>query len=164
MRHNINQRIRAQEVRLVSEGENKICSLREALDEAKLQDLDLVEISPNAKPPVVKIIDYKKFLYEQKKKVKGPQKPKTKLKEIRYTPTTDEHDYNFKLNHAKNFLGSNNSLKASIFFKGRMIKYKDQGYVLLNRLIKDLEEHGSPDAMPKMEGKRMIIIFKPLKK
>jgi len=101
---------------------------------------------------------------ESKPLIKNQRKNASKVKELRFTYNTGDHDFNFKLNHAKNFLGSNNSLKASIFFKGRMIKYKDQGYVLLNRLIKDLEEHGSPDAMPKMEGKRMIIIFKPLKK
>lgn len=162
MKNRINQEIRTERVRLVGENLNKICSIQEALREAREHNLDLVEISPGANPPVVKIIDYKKFMY-QKKKPKDLKQPKTKLKEIRYTPTTDDHDYKFKLNHAKNFLQKKNSLKAIVFFKGRMIQHKDQGYVLLKRLVDDLEEYGVPEYMPKMEGNRMMIIFKPRK-
>jgi len=129
-------------------------------------ELDLVEISPNAKPPVCKIIDYKKFLYDQKKKQKALKSKQTKvvIKEIRFGPNTDEHDFNFKLNHAKKFLKEGAKVKAFVFFKGRTIVFKERGEVLLLKFVDELEEYGLPEAMPKMEGKKMIVNLVPKKK
>lgn len=129
-------------------------------------ELDLVEISPKASPPVCKIIDYKKFLYEQKKKQKEIKAKTVKvvIKEIRFGPQTDEHDYEFKRKHAIKFLEEGAKLKAYVFFKGRSILFKDQGHVLLLRLAQDLEEYGIVEQMPKMEGKRMIMFIAPKKK
>jgi translation initiation factor IF-3 len=126
-------------------------------------ELDLVEISPNADPPVVKIIDYQKFLYQQKKKQKELQVKTQKviIKEIRFGPNTDEHDYNFKLKHAENFLEDGFKVKAFVFFKGRSILYKEQGEILLLKLAQDLEEIGKIDQLPKLEGKKMQIIISP---
>jgi translation initiation factor IF-3 len=126
-------------------------------------DLDLVEISPNADPPVCKVIDYQKFLYQQKKKQKELKAKTTKVvvKEIRFGPHTDEHDYNFKLRHAQKFLQDGAKVKAYVFFKGRTIIYKEDGEILLLRLAQDLEEHGKLEQMPKLEGKRMIIMISP---
>lgn len=140
-----------------------IFSLRDALDIADKQDLDLVEISPNAEPPVCKIIDYQKFLYQQKKKQKEQQSKSVKviMKEIRFGPNTDEHDYNFKLKHAEKFLEDGNKVKAFVFFKGRSILYKEQGEILLLKLAQDLEEYGKIDQLPKLEGKKMQIIISP---
>lgn len=128
--------------------------------------LDLVEISPKAKPPVCKIIEYKKFLYEQKKREKALKSKATKvvIKEIRFGPNTDEHDFEFKKKHAIKFLDSGAKLKAYVFFKGRSIVFKDQGQILLLRLAQELEEYGTVEQMPKLEGKRMIMFIAPKKK
>ncbi len=125
-----------------------------------------MEISPNAKPPVCKVIDYKKFLYEQKKREKALKSKTSKVvvKEIRFGPNTDDHDYEFKRKHAVKFLESGAKLKAFVFFKGRSIIYKDQGEILLLRLAQDLEEYGTVEQMPKLEGKRMIMLIAPKKK
>ena len=129
-------------------------------------ELDLVEISPSANPPVCKVIDYSKFLYQLKKKEKEQKAKNVKVvvKEIRFGPQTDEHDYNFKLKHAISFLEEGAKLKAYVFFKGRSILFKEQGEVLLLRFAKDLEEYGKVDQMPLLEGKRMIIMLSPKKK
>ncbi len=129
-------------------------------------ELDLVEISPKADPPVCKIIDYKKFLYDSKKKQKALKAKQTKvvIKEIRFGPNTDEHDFNFKLNHAKKFLQEGAKVKAFVFFKGRTIVFKERGEVLLLKFVDELEEYGLPEAMPKMEGKKMIVNLVPKKK
>ncbi len=133
---------------------------------AQEMDLDLVEISPNAKPPVCKIINYKKFLYEQKKKQKELKSKQTKvvIKEIRFGPNTDDHDFDFKLNHAKKFLSDGAKLKAFVFFKGRTIVFKDRGEILLLRFAQELEEYGVVEQMPDLQGKKMTIIINPKKK
>ena len=138
---------------------------RKALRMAEEQELDLVEISPKAVPPVCKIIDYKKFLYEQKKRDKALKSKATKVvvKEIRFGPNTDEHDYAFKKKHAEKFLQEGAKLKAYVFFKGRSIIYKDQGQILLLKLAQELEELGKVEQMPKLEGKRMIMFIAPKK-
>ncbi len=140
--------------------------LREALSLAEELTLDLVEISPNADPPVCKIIDYSKFLYQQKKKQKEMKAKATKIvvKEIRFGPQTDEHDYLFKLRHAEKFLKEGAKVKAFVFFKGRSILFKEQGEILLLRLATELEELGSVEQMPKLEGKRMTMFISPKKK
>ncbi len=139
---------------------------RKALSIADEQGLDLVEISPNAKPPVCKVMDYKKFLYEQKKREKALKSKATKVvvKEIRFGPQTDDHDYEFKKKHAEKFLKEGAKLKAFVFFKGRSIVFKEQGQILLLRLAQDLEEYGKVEQMPKLEGKRMIMFIAPKKK
>ena len=139
--------------------------LEKAKEMAKEQELDLVEISPKAKPPVCKIIDYKKFLYEQKKREKALKSKATKvtIKEIRFGPQTDEHDYEFKKKHAIKFLQDGAKLKAFVFFKGRSIIFKEQGQILLLRLAQDLEALGKVEQMPKLEGKRMIMFIAPIK-
>ncbi len=139
--------------------------LSKALQKANELELDLVEISPNAAPPVCKIIDYKKFLYEQKKreKVMKANASKVVLKEIRFGPQTDEHDYEFKKKHAIKFLEEGAKLKAFVFFKGRSIIFKEQGHILLLRLAQDLEEYGKVEQLPKLEGKRMIMLINPKK-
>ena len=138
---------------------------RKAISMAYEQELDLVEISPKAVPPVCKIIDYKKFLYEQKKRDKALKSKATKVivKEIRFGPQTDEHDYEFKKKHAIKFLQDGAKLKAYVFFKGRSIIFKDQGQILLLRLAQELEEYGKVEQMPKLEGKRMIMFIAPKK-
>ncbi len=138
---------------------------RKALAIAEEQGLDLVEISPKAVPPVCKVMDYKKFLYEQKKRDKALKAKATKvvIKEIRFGPNTDEHDYEFKKKHAIKFLSEGAKLKAYVFFKGRSIIYKDQGQILLLRLAQELEEYGKVEQMPKLEGKRMIMFIAPKK-
>ena len=132
---------------------------------AEEQGLDLVEISPNAKPPVAKVMDYKKFLYEQKKreKVLKAKASKVVVKEIRFGPQTDDHDYEFKKRNAEKFLKEGAKLKAFVFFKGRSIVFKDQGQILLLRLAQDLEEIGKVEQMPKLEGKRMTMFLSPRK-
>ena len=127
-------------------------------------ELDLVEISPKADPPVCKVADYQKFLYQQKKKLKEMKAKATKIvvKEIRFGPNTDEHDYNFKLRHAQKFLSDGAKLKAFVFFKGRTILYKEKGEILLLRLAQDLEEFGKVEQLPKLEGKKMIMLFSPM--
>ncbi|WP_317174163.1 translation initiation factor IF-3 [Nonlabens antarcticus] len=166
-KHAINEKIRARKLRLVGDGvEPQIIDTRDALAKAQEQELDLVEISPNADPPVAKIMDYKKFVYEQKKreKVMKANASKVVIKEIRFGPNTDDHDYEFKKNHAEKFLKEGAKLKAYVFFKGRSIIYKDQGEILLLRLAQDLEELGKVEQMPKMEGKRMNMFLAPRKK
>ncbi|OBY67717.1 translation initiation factor IF-3 [Polaribacter reichenbachii] len=139
--------------------------LAKARELAKEQELDLVEISPKAKPPVCKIIDYKKFLYEQKKREKALKSKATKvtIKEIRFGPQTDEHDYEFKKKHAIKFLQDGAKLKAFVFFKGRSIIFKEQGQILLLKLAQELEDYGKVEQLPKLEGKRMIMFIAPKK-
>ena len=139
--------------------------MREALDIADQQDLDLVEISPTANPPVCKVMDYKKFLYEQKKKQKEIKAKTAKVivKEIRLGPNIDDHDFNFKLKHAEKFLQDGAKVKVEVFFKGRSIIYKDKGEVVLLRFAQELEEFGKVERLPKLEGKRMIMIIAPKK-
>lgn len=154
-------------MRLVGDNvEIGIYPLKKALEIAQEQELDLVEISPNANPPVCKVIDYKKFVYEQKKREKALKAKTTKvtIKEIRFGPHTDDHDYEFKRKHSEKFLKEGSKLKAYVFFKGRSIIYKDQGEILLLRLARDLEEFGKVEQMPKLEGKRMIMYITPKKK
>lgn len=143
-----------------------VYSLNKALRLAQELELDLVEISPNANPPVCKILEYKKFLYEQKKRDKALKSKATKviIKEIRFGPNTDEHDYEFKKKHAEKFLKEGAKLKAFVFFKGRSIVFKEQGQILLLRLAQDLEEFGKVEQLPKLEGKRMIMFISPKKK
>ncbi len=150
-------------------GENiepKVMDIRDALNLADEMELDLVEISPNAEPPVCKIVDYQKFLYQQKKKQKEIKANAAKIvvKEIRFGPNTDDHDYNFKLKHAINFLEEGAKVRAYVFFKGRSILFKEQGEKLLARFVSDLDEYGKVDQTPRLEGKRMIIILSPKKK
>ncbi len=163
--HRINNEIRALSIRLVGDNIDNpgIHSVPEALKIADELELDLVEISPKADPPVCKITDYQKFLYQQKKKQKEMKAKTVKVvvKEIRFGPNTDEHDYNFKLKHAQKFLDEGSKLKAFVFFKGRSILYKEKGEILLLRLAQDLEDFGKVDQMPKLEGKRMIMFLSP---
>ena len=154
----------APQIRLVGDNvEVGIYPIRAALDKAEEAGLDLVEISPKADPPVCKIIDYKKFLYEQKKreKVLKAKASKVVVKEIRFGPNTDDHDYEFKKKHAEKFLKDGAKLKAYVFFKGRSIVYKDQGEILLLRLASELEEWGKVEQMPRLEGKRMTMFIAP---
>lgn len=162
--YRINEKIRVKEVRLVGDNvEPGVYPIQKARERADELEADLVEISPKADPPVCKIIDYQKFLYQQKKKIKE-QKAKTNKvvqKEIRFGPQTDDHDYNFKLKHAISFLKDGSKVKAYVFFRGRSILFKEQGEVLLLRFANDLEEYGKVENMPVLEGKRMIIIISP---
>ncbi len=151
-------------MRVVGENvEQGVYSIEEARKLAEKAGLDLVEISPNAKPPVCKVIDYSKFKYEQKKKQKElkAKAQKVIVKEIRFGPNTDDHDFNFKLNHAKNFLSEGAKLKAYVHFVGRTIVFKERGELLLLRFAKELEDHGKVEQMPKLEGKRMILMMGP---
>jgi translation initiation factor IF-3 len=152
---------------VVGEGiEVGVYPIGKAIELADDQGLDLVEISPKAVPPVCKIIDYKKFLYEQKKKQKELKSRQVKVvvKEIRFGPNTDDHDFNFKLNHAKKFLGDGSKVKAYVFFKGRTIVFKERGEILLLKFAQELAEIGLVEQMPKLEGKKMIMMIQPLKK
>lgn len=166
--HRINNHIRVTSVRLIGENvENGVYDIRDAMRLAQEMELDLVEIS-NGNTPICKIIDYQKFLYDKKKKDKE-QKKKQKanqiqVKEIRMTPNTDEHDFNFKLNHAKEFLKDNNRVLVSVFFKGREITYKEQGELVLLKFVNELKGLGTAENLPKLEGKRMLIMIKPIKK
>ncbi|NBC25185.1 MAG: translation initiation factor IF-3 [Bacteroidetes bacterium] len=174
----VNEKIRAPKVRLVGEDLEKISETagkelgpevydtRDVQKWADSMGLDVVVISPKAKPPVVKIIDYNKFLYEKKKREKEikAKTQKTVIKEVRFGPNTDDHDFNFKLNHAKGFLEDGAKLKAYVHFKGRSIVFKDRGELLLLRFIKELEEYGSAEHLPKMEGRRMNVMIAPKKK
>ena len=165
--HKINNRITAKVVRVVGDDiETEVLSIQDALKLADKMELDLVEISPNADPPVCKIIDYQKFLYQQKKKHKEIKAKASKIvvKEIRFGPNTDDHDYNFKLKHAMKFLDDGAKVRAYVFFKGRSILFKEQGEVLLLRFANDLEEYGKVEQLPRLEGKRMIVSFAPKKK
>lgn len=164
--HRINEKITAHEIRLVGDNvEVGVYNLNKALSLAREMELDLVEISPKASPPVCKILEYKKFLYEQKKREKVLKSKATKviIKEIRFGPQTDEHDYEFKKKHAIKFLTEGAKLKAFVFFKGRSIVFKEQGQILLLRLAQDLEEYGKVEQLPKLEGKRMIMFITPKK-
>jgi translation initiation factor IF-3 len=147
-------------------GEPNIVSLDEALKIARNLNLDLVEISPKAEPPVCKIIDYKKFIYDQKKKQKAikSKAQKVVIKELRFGPNTGEHDFDFKLKHAKSFLDDGAKVKAFVFFRGRSIIFKDKGQILLLRLAQALEDIGVVETMPKLDGKKMIMIIAPKKK
>ncbi len=163
----INEQIRAREVRLVGDNLTPgIYSIHEARNIADELGLDLVEISSQVDPPVCKVLDYQKYLYQQKKKQKEIKAKATKvvIKEIRFGPQTDDHDYNFKLKHAMGFLSEGAKVKAYVFFKGRSILFKEQGEVLLLRFANDLEEYGKVEQMPVLEGKRMIIMLSPKKK
>ena len=162
----INERIRVPQIRLVGDGqEPQILDTKVAIQMAEEQDLDLVEISPKANPPVCKIMDYKKFLYNQKKKEKElkAKQSKVTIKEIRFGPNTEEHDFNFKLDHAKKFLQEGAKVKAFVFFRGRAIVFKDRGEILLLRFAQELSDYGTLEVMPKLEGKRMTIIINPKK-
>ena len=165
--HKINELITAREIRLVMEGqEPKVMSVSDALRMAEEQELDLVEISPNAVPRVCKIMDYRKFVYTQKKKQKELKAKQSKvvIKEVRFGPNTDDHDFNFKLAHAKKFLEEGNKVKAFVFFRGRTIVFKDRGEILLLKFAQELADYGVVEQMPKLEGKKMIIMINPKKK
>ena len=164
--YRINEQIRSREVRLVGDDvESTVMPTHKAIQLAEQKGVDLVEISPNAQPPVCRLIDYSKFLYQQKKRQKElkAKQVKIEVKEIRFGPQTDEHDYNFKLKHAKDFLTEGDKVKAYVFFRGRSILFKEQGEVLLLRFASDLEEYGKVEQMPVLEGKRMIIFIAPKK-
>ncbi|MBN1413821.1 MAG: translation initiation factor IF-3 [Bacteroidales bacterium] len=164
----VNYQIKAPVVRVVGENVKNpgILPIKEALRMADEMELDLVEISPNANPPVCKIIDYQKFLYQQKKKQKELKAKTAKIvvKEIRFGPYTDDHDYNFKLRHAQKFLQDGAKVKAYVYFKGRSIVYNEDGEAILQRFANDLEELGKVEQMPKLEGKRMIMLIAPVPK
>lgn len=162
--HNINEFIKAPQVRLVGDNvEQGVFPLSEALAIAEEQELDLVEISPNANPPVCKVIDYNKFIYEQKKKLKEikANAKQTVIKEIRFGPNTNEHDFQFKLRHAISFLENGEKVRAYVHFKGRAIVYKEQGEILLLKFAQALEEVGKVEQLPKLEGKRMFLTVAP---
>ena len=163
--HKINNFITAPQVRVVGDNieQPEVMSLRDALNKADEMGLDLVEISPKADPPVCRIVDYSKFLYQQKKRQKEQKAKSVKVivKEIRFGPNTDDHDYDFKLKHAENFLKEGAKVKAYVFFRGRQIVFKDQGEILLLRFATDLEELAKVEQMPRLEGKRMILILAP---
>ena len=174
----VNEQIRVPEIRLVGDNLDEIANIigqniepgtvyptRRAKEWAEEAELDLVEISPNASPPVVKIIDYNKFLYEKKKKEKEikAKAAKTVVKEIRFGPNTDDHDFEFKTRHAKGFLEDGAKVKAYVHFRGRTIVFKDRGELLLLRFLKELEEFGTAESLPKMEGRRMIVVVAPKK-
>ena len=163
--YRVNGQIHAREVRVVSDNGAEVMPTRQALDLARQQGVDLVEISPNAQPPVCRIIDYSKFLYQQKKRQKEMKQKQVKVevKEIRFGPQTDEHDYQFKLKHAREFLLEGNKVRAYVFFRGRSILFKEQGEVLLLRFANDLEEYGKVESMPALEGKKMFLYLAPKK-
>ena len=163
--YRVNEQIRVREVRIVGDGGSTVVPTRQALDLARQKGVDLVEISPNAQPPVCRLIDYSKFLYQQKKRQKEmkAKQVKVEVKEIRFGPQTGENDYNFKLKHAKEFLTEGNKVRAYVFFKGRSILFKEQGEVLLLRFANDLEEYGKVEQMPQLEGKKMAIFIAPKK-
>ena len=163
--YRVNEQIRVRDVRIVSESGSTVMPTRQALDMARQQGVDLVEISPNANPPVCRIIDYSKFLYQQKKRAKEikAKQVRVEVKEIRFGPQTDEHDYQFKLKHAKEFLEDGNKVRAYVFFRGRSILFKEQGEVLLLRFANDLEEWGKVESMPSLEGKKMFLYLAPKK-
>jgi translation initiation factor IF-3 len=162
----INEHIKSPIVRIVGEDvETKICNIKEALKIAEEAGLDLVEISPNVNPPVCKLMNYQKFLYEQKKKQKEKKSKSAKMlvKEIRLGPQTDDHDFDFKLKHAIKFLEEGNKVKVDVFFKGRTIVYKEQGEQKLLKFAEALFEYGKPEMMPQLEGKKMLMIIAPKK-
>ena len=163
--YRVNEQIRVREVRVVSEDGSEVMPTRKALDMARNEGVDLVEISPNAQPPVCRLIDYSKFLYQQKKRQKEMKQKQVKqeVKEIRFGPQTDDHDYKFKLKHAIEFLEEGNKVRAYVFFRGRSILFKEQGEVLLLRFANDLEEYGKVEQLPKLEGKKMFLFLAPKK-
>ena len=163
--YRVNEQIRAREVRVVGDNGSEVLPTRKALDMARQEGVDLVEISPNAQPPVCRLIDYSKFLYQQKKRQKEMKQKQVKVevKEIRFGPQTDEHDYQFKLKHAREFLLAGNKVRAYVFFRGRSILFKEQGEVLLLRFANDLEEYGKVESMPALEGKKMFLYLAPKK-
>ena len=164
--YRVNEQIRARDVRIVGDDiESTVLPLRDAIRLAEQQGVDLVEISPNAEPPVCRLIDYSKFIYQQKKRQKEmkAKQVKVEVKEIRFGPQTDDHDYNFKLKHAMGFLADGDKVKAYVFFRGRSILFKEQGEVLLLRFAQDLEEYGKVESMPVLEGKRMTMFIAPKK-
>ena len=163
--YRVNEQIRVREVRIVSDGNSTVMPTRHALDMAREQGVDLVEISPNAQPPVCRLIDYSKFLYQQKKHAKEmkAKQVKVEVKEIRFGPQTDEHDYNFKLKHAQEFLSEGNKVRAYVFVRGRSILFKEQGEVLLLRFANDLEEYAKVEQLPKLDGKKMFLYLAPKK-
>ena len=163
--YRVNEQIHVREVRVVSEDGSEVMPTRKAMDLARQQGVDLVEISPNAQPPVCRLIDYSKFLYQQKKRQKEMKQKQVKVevKEISFGPQTDEHDYQFKLKHAQEFLLEGNKVRAYVFFRGRSILFKEQGEVLLLRFANDLEEYGKVESMPALEGKKMFLYLAPKK-
>jgi translation initiation factor IF-3 len=163
--YRVNGQIHVREIRLVSDEGSEVMPTRQALELARQQGVDLVEISPNAQPPVCRLIDYSKFLYQQKKRQKEMKQKQVKVevKEIRFGPQTDEHDYKFKLKHAQEFLEEGNKVRAYVFFRGRSILFKEQGEVLLLRFANDLEEYGKVEQLPKLEGKKMFLYLAPKK-
>lgn len=163
--YRVNEQIRVKEVRIVGDDGSTVVPTRQALEMAQSQGVDLVEISPNAQPPVCRLIDYSKFLYQQKKHAKEmkAKQVKVEVKEIRFGPQTDEHDYKFKLKHAQEFLEAGNKVRAYVFFRGRSILFKEQGEVLLLRFANDLEEYGKVEQMPALEGKKMFLYLAPKK-
>ena len=164
--YRVNEQIHVREVRIVGDGiESTVMPTFKAIQLAEQKGVDLVEISPNAQPPVCRLIDYSKFIYQQKKHQKEMKAKQVKVdvKEIRFGPQTDDHDYNFKLKHAQGFLSDGDKVKAYVFFKGRSILFKDQGEVLLLRFAADLEDYGKVEQMPQLEGKRMIMFIAPKK-
>ena len=164
--YRVNEQIRVNEVRIVGDDiESMVLPTSKALRMAEEKGVDLVEISPTANPPVCRLIEYSKFIYQQKKRQKEQKAKQVKIdvKEIRFGPQTDDHDYNFKLKHAISFLQDGDKVKAYVFFKGRSILFKEQGEILLLRFAKDLEEYGKLDMMPVLEGKRMTIMVSPKK-
>ena len=165
IQYRVNEQIHVREVRVVSEDGSEVMPTRKAMDLARQQGVDLVEISPNAQPPVCRLIDYSKFLYQQKKRQKEMKQKQVKVevKEIRFGPQTDEHDYQFKLKHAQEFLLEGNKVRAYVFFRGRSILFKEQGEVLLLRFANDLEEYGKVESMPALEGKKMFLYLAPKK-
>ena len=163
--YRVNEQIRVREVRIVGDNGSTVVPTRDALNMAREQGVDLVEISPNANPPVCRLIDYSKFLYQQQKRAKEmkAKQVKVEVKEIRFGPQTDEHDYQFKLKHAREFLEEGNKVRAYVFFRGRSILFKEQGEVLLLRFANDLEEVGKVEGMPSLEGKKMFLYLAPKK-
>ena len=164
--YRVNEQIRVREVRIVGDDiESTVMNTRDVIRLAEQKGVDLVEISPNADPPVCRLIDYSKFLYQQKKRQKEMKAKQVKIevKEIRFGPQTDDHDYNFKLKHAQGFLSDGDKVKAYVFFRGRSILFKEQGEVLLLRFAQDLEEYGKVESMPVLEGKRMTMFISPKK-
>ncbi len=165
LQYRVNEQIHVREVRVVGDDGAEVMSTRQAIEKARQLGVDLVEISPNAQPPVCRLIDYSKFLYQQKKRKKEmkAKQAKVEIKEIRFGPQTDEHDYQFKLKHAQEFLEEGNKVRAYVFFRGRSILFKEQGEVLLLRFANDLEEYGKVEQMPKLEGKKMFLYMAPKK-
>lgn len=163
--YRVNEQIHVREVRIVGDNGSSVVPTRQALEMAREQGVDLVEISPNAQPPVCRLIDYSKFLYQQKKHAKEmkAKQVKVEVKEIRFGPQTDDHDYNFKLKHAMEFLTDGNKVRAYVFFRGRSILFKEQGEVLLLRFANDLEEYAKVEQLPKLDGKKMFLYLAPKK-